>query len=137
MSYPKYLTPTEKLADAKERLGIPTIAVICGSTRFMDTMADVDRALTWAGRIVIKPGCDMKQPHPLWADPDAAEVGKQRLDDLHQAKIRLADEVYVVCPGGYLGDSTRKEIAYATGLGLPITYVEDGTLTPLAVVGAA
>lgn len=136
MSYPELLNPEEKLDSAKSRLGIPTIAVICGSTRFMTEMADVDRALTWAGCIVIKPGCDMKNPHPLWADETEAEAGKVRLDGLHRAKIRLADAVYVVAPGGYIGDSTRGEIEYAHSLGLPITYVADGNLTPVTVGGA-
>lgn len=115
----------------------PTIAVICGSTRFMAEMTAVDRALTWAGHIVVKPGCDMKSPDPLWADPMEAEAGKARLDVLHRAKIRLAHMVYVVAPGGYIGDSTRREIAYATELGLPITYVADGDLTPVAVEGVS
>jgi hypothetical protein len=137
VSYPELLTPEEKLADGKRRLNIPTVAVICGSTRFMDVMTDVDRALTWAGHIVVRPGCDMKTPHPLWADPVEAEAGKERLDDLHRAKIRLADRVYVVAPGGYIGDSTRAEIAYAKRLGLPVHYVADGSLTPVDVDGAA
>ncbi|WP_329330784.1 hypothetical protein OIU81_03095 [Streptomyces sp. NBC_01454] len=98
----------------------PTIVAICGSTRFMREMADADRDLTWAGRIVIKPGCNMKEPHPLWADPDEAEAGKVRLDSLHRAKIRLADEVLVV--GDYIGDSTRAEIAYARSLGMPVRF---------------
>ncbi|QTD97016.1 hypothetical protein [Streptomyces cyanogenus] len=120
MSYPQLLTPEEKLADAKERLNIPHVVVICGSTRFMQQMADADRSLTWAGHIVVKPGCDMKQPHPLWADPAAAEAGKARLDDLHRAKIRLADAVLVV--GDYIGDSTRAEIEYARSLGKPVEF---------------
>ncbi|MEV7034563.1 hypothetical protein AB0N99_30580 [Streptomyces sp. NPDC093272] len=120
MSYPQLLSPEEKLADAKERLDIPRITVICGSTRFMQEMADADRELTWAGGIVVKPGCDMKTPHPLWATPDDAESGKQRLDGLHRAKIRLADEVLVV--GSYIGDSTRAEIAYARSLGKPVRF---------------
>jgi hypothetical protein len=66
-----------------------------------------------------------------------AEAGKERLDDLHRAKIRLADRVYVVAPGGYIGDSTRAEIAYAKRLGLPVHYVADGSLTPVDVDGAA
>lgn len=120
MSYPQLLTPEEKLADAKTRLQIPRIVVICGSTRFMREMADADRELTWAGHIVVRPGCDMKTPHPLWADPAEAEAGKQRLDALHRAKIRLADEVLVV--GDYVGDSTRAEIAYARELGKPVRF---------------
>ncbi|MFI5473161.1 hypothetical protein ACIA6D_23340 [Streptomyces cacaoi] len=120
MSYPELLTPEEKLADAKDRLGIPPIVVICGSTRFMDEMTDADRELTFAGHIVVKPGCDMKQPHPLWADPEVAERAKKELDGLHRAKIRLADRVLVV--GDYIGDSTRAEIAYARELGKPVRF---------------
>jgi hypothetical protein len=120
MTYPQLLTPEEKLADGKALLGIPTIVAICGSTRFMDQMADADRELTWGGYIVVKPGCDMKTPHPLWADEAEAEAGKVRLDGLHRAKIRLADEVLVV--GSYIGDSTRAEIAYARELGKPVRF---------------
>ncbi|TGZ14703.1 hypothetical protein DV517_61860 [Streptomyces sp. S816] len=120
MSYPQLLTPDEMLATALDRLNIPTIVAICGSTRFMPEMADADRALTWQGHIVVRPGCDMKTPHPLWADPAEAEAGKQRLDDLHRAKIRLANWVLVV--GDYIGDSTRAEIEYARSLGKPVMF---------------
>ncbi|MCX5202436.1 hypothetical protein OG897_13385 [Streptomyces sp. NBC_00237] len=120
MTDPQLLTPEEKLADGKRQLKIPAVIAICGSTRFMAEMADADRDLTWAGCIVVKPGCDMKTLHPLWADEAEAEAGKQRLDELHRAKIRLADEVVVV--GSYIGDSTRSEIAYARSLGKPIRF---------------
>ncbi|MGW0821795.1 hypothetical protein [Streptomyces sp. NPDC002845] len=120
MSYPELLSPEEKLAHAKERLNIPKIVAICGSTGFMPEMADADLELTASGCIVVKPGCDMKQPHPLWSDPVEAQALKVRLDDLHRAKIRLADEVLVV--GGYIGDSTRAEIAYARSLGKPVRF---------------
>nr|WP_286168882.1 hypothetical protein [Actinospica acidiphila] len=83
-------------------------------------MAEADLRETAAGRIVVKPGCDMKSPHGLWADPGEAEALKVRLDALHRAKIRLADEVLVV--GDYVGDSTRAEIAYARSLGRPVRF---------------
>ncbi|MFI0233116.1 hypothetical protein [Streptomyces sp. NPDC017086] len=120
MSYPQLLTPEEKLTEAKERLAIPHVVAICGSTRFMQEMADADRRLTWEGFIVVRPGCDMKTPHPLWENPDEAEAGKVRLDALHRAKIRLADQVLVV--GDYIGDSTRAEIEYARSLGKPVEF---------------
>jgi mannose/fructose-specific phosphotransferase system component IIA len=123
MSYPQLLTPEEKLADAKTGLNIPTIVVICGSTRFMDQMAEAatrETAASPQGRIVVKPDCNMKQPHELWADPVEAEALKERLDDLHRAKIRLADEVLVV--GDYIGSSTTAEIAYARFLGKPVRF---------------
>ncbi|MGA5498435.1 hypothetical protein ACPCSP_29215 [Streptomyces cinereoruber] len=120
MSHPQPLTPEAKLADAKKRLGLPRIVVICGSTRFMAEMAEADLRETGAGRIVVKPGCDMKSSHELWSDPAEAQALKVRLDDLHRAKIRLADEVLVV--GDYIGDSTRAEIAYARSLGKPVRF---------------
>ncbi|MFI8233829.1 hypothetical protein ACIGDI_33885 [Streptomyces sp. NPDC085900] len=91
----------------------PTIVVLCGSTRFWDALAEANAYETAAGRIVLAPGCDMKRPHPLWADSQQADRIKAVLDDLHLRKIDLADEVLVVNPGGYIGDSTRREIAYA------------------------
>ncbi|MER6449032.1 hypothetical protein [Streptomyces venezuelae] len=120
MPYPQPPTPEEKLADAKQLLRLPSIVVICGSTRFMTEMNEADLRETTAGRIVVKPGVDMKSPHGLWSDPVEAEALKARLDGLHRAKIRLADEVLVV--GGYIGDSTRAEVAYARSLGKPVRF---------------
>ncbi|MFJ3673724.1 hypothetical protein ACIPSE_45505 [Streptomyces sp. NPDC090106] len=100
----------------------PTIVVLCGSTRFWDELTDAALYQTAAGRIVLSPGCNLKQPHPLWNSPDQADRLKQMLDTLHLRKIDLADEVLVVNPGGYIGDSTAREIDYARSLGKPIRY---------------
>ena len=35
----------------------------------------------------------------------------------------MADEVYIVDPAGYVGESTRREIAYAESLGKPVRYL--------------
>jgi hypothetical protein len=120
VSSPRPPTPEEKLADAKNLLSLPRIVAICGSTRFMAEMTEADVRETEAGKIVVKPGCDLKSPHELWADSVEAAALKVRLDDLHRAKIRLADEVLVV--GDYIGDSTRAEIAYARSLGRPVRF---------------
>ncbi|MEU9438193.1 hypothetical protein [Streptomyces sp. NPDC048252] len=100
----------------------PQIVVLCGSTRFWDALAEAALYETAAGRIVLAPGCNLKQPHPLWADPARADRLKHVLGDLHLRKIDLADDVLIVNPGGYIGDSTRREIAYARSLGRPIRY---------------
>ncbi|MGQ4733347.1 hypothetical protein ACUN3E_37530 [Streptomyces sp. Ju416(a)] len=120
MSYPQLLTPEDKLTQAKQGLNIPHIVAICGSTRFMADMHEANLRETAAGHIVVAPGCNMKEPHALWGTPEQAEPLKARLDSLHRAKIRLADEVLVV--GDYIGDSTRAEIRYAASLGKPIRY---------------
>ncbi|MGY3676628.1 hypothetical protein [Streptomyces sp. TE33382] len=122
MSSPQLITPEEQLAAAKEQLGFPRIVVICGSTRFMAEMAEAELRETIGppGKIVVKPGCDMKSSHELWSDPVEAKALKVRLDELHRAKILLADEVLVV--GDYIGDSTRAEIAFARSLGRPVRF---------------
>ena len=116
MSYPQLLTAEEKLFQAKQALDIPPIIVICGSTRFMADMQEANLRETAAGHVVLAPGVNMKEPHGLWATEEQAEPLKARLDALHRAKIRLADEVLVI------GDSTRAEIRYAASLGMPIRY---------------
>ncbi|MFE2749631.1 hypothetical protein ACFXKX_35825 [Streptomyces scopuliridis] len=98
----------------------PKVVVLCGSTRFMEGMAEANRQETAAGRIVLAPGCDLKTPHPLWNDPADAEALKLRLDALHRAKVRAADEVLVV--GDYISDSTRAEIKYARQLGKTVRF---------------
>jgi hypothetical protein len=120
VSYPQPLTAQEKLADAKKLLSLPRIVVICGSTRFMTEMNEADLRETKAGKIVVKPACDMKPPHGPGSGPAGAGALKVRLGDLHRAKIRLADEALVV--GGYIGDSTRAEITYARSLGKPVRF---------------
>lgn len=102
--------------------GRPPIVALCGSTRYWDALAETNLHETAAGRIVLAPGCNLKQPHPLWADAVQADQLKAQLDTLHRHKIDLADEVLIVNPGGYIGDSTRQEIDYARRLGKPIRY---------------
>lgn len=120
MGYPNLFTPEEHLAEAKKRLNVPCIVAVCGSTKFMDLMAEADLRETAAGNIVVKPGCNMKEPHELWADPGRAEELKVELDGLHRAKIRMADEVLVV--GDYIGSSTTAEVSYARELGKPVRF---------------
>lgn len=105
----------------------PKIVVLCGSTRYWEQLHEANLYETAAGRIVLAPGCNLKQPHPLWADPAQADRLKPILDDLHLRKIDLADEVLVVNPDGYIGDSTRREIEYARNIGKPIRYTHPAT----------
>ena len=46
------------------------------------------------------------------------------LDDMHKRKIDMADAIYVINVGGYIGESTRSEIDYATRHGKEILYLE-------------
>lgn len=76
-------------------------------------MREANRALTFAGAIVVAPG---ESGEAVTDDQKAA------LDELHLRKIDLADRVLVVNPGGYVGESTRREIAYARAAGKPVSF---------------
>jgi hypothetical protein len=69
----------------------------------------------------------MRSDAELFAELNDAEraVIKTRLDALHLDKILLADEIYVLNVGGYIGDSTRAEIEYAHALGKVVRYLEE------------
>ncbi|GAA0609855.1 hypothetical protein [Kribbella sandramycini] len=103
------------------------LVTICGSTRFRDDIARVNRELTLAGYVVLAPGVFVHDGDPVSADDQA------RLDRLHLTKIDLAAWIYVVNPGNYVGESTRREIEYATSTGKPVWYLTGG---PRPAVGA-
>ena len=101
----------------------PEIVCICGSTRFADEMSAANRALTFAGVIVVAPGVlPRAQDHE--ADEVITSEQKAALAALHLRKIDLADRVLVVNPGGYIGESTGREIAYAHATGKPVSFTE-------------
>jgi hypothetical protein len=100
-----------------------TVITLCGSTRFEAEFAEVNQRLTMDGCVVISLGMFRLPDLP---DHDRTTDGsdlRARLGDVHLQKIRMADEVYVVDPGGYVGESTRREIAYAESLGKPVRYL--------------
>ena len=41
---------------------------------------------------------------------------------LHREKIAMSDRVHIVNPGGYVGQTTASEVAYAEVLGKEVTY---------------
>ena len=97
----------------------PEIVCIRGSARFVDEMSAANRDLTFAGVIVVAPGVFPRAEDGLIADEQKAALGV-----LHLRKIDLADRVLVVNPGGYVGESTRREIAYARATGKPVSFTD-------------
>ena len=101
----------------------PEIVCICGSTRFVDEMNAANRDLTLAGVIVVAPGAVLRAGEH-GADELITDEQKTALAALHLRKIDLADRVLVVNPGGYIGESTSREIAYAQATGKPISFTD-------------
>jgi hypothetical protein len=103
----------------------PEIVCICGSTRFVDEMRVANRDLTLAGVIVVAPGVFLRADDHE-ADDVITDGEETALDALHLRKIDLADRVLVVNPGGYVGESTSREIAYANAIGKPVSFTDPG-----------
>ncbi len=126
----------------------PIVVALCGSTRFRREYEIAFRREEHAGRICLTVPC--------YKDDPCCKTDEERskLDELHLAKIDMADEVLVINPlsrrcltcdriiqaghgtficfcGGerfttpapYIGDSTRREIAYAQAKGKRIRYL--------------
>jgi hypothetical protein len=107
----------------KEELGQsrPPIVTHCGSTRrAMGAFEEWRLKDTLAGMMVLTIGAN-KHDGELNITPEQAE----RLDILHLWKIELADFIRVLNVGGYIGESTRREIEYALRLDKPIVYLEE------------
>jgi hypothetical protein len=104
----------------------PPIVTLCGSTRFYDEFQRAYYDLTMAGEIVLSvgfyPHAQAIHGHGEGVGHDSAE--KVALDELHKRKIDLSDYVYVLNVGGYIGESTRGEIAHALSIGVPVRYLE-------------
>jgi len=97
------------------------VITLCGSTRFKEEFLGAQKRLTLEGNIVISVGLfGHSGDDVVWT-----EGVKDMLDRQHLAKIDLADEIFVINVGGYIGDSTRCEIAYAEYKGKSITYLEE------------
>lgn len=132
MSYPHYSPDCQEhhglvrdFGGSPDRMARPEIVVLCGSTRFGDAFREANLRLTLEGHIVLSIGCDTKSDDQLAAAFAAhGDDLKARLDELHKRKIDLADRVYVLNLGGYVGESTRSEIEYALKLGKLVTYLE-------------
>ena len=43
---------------------------------------------------------------------------------MHKRKIDMADEIFVINVDGYVGESTKREIAYAKSKGKTVNYLE-------------
>ena len=96
------------------------VVTLCGSTRFRDAFMEAQKRLTLAGNIVISVGLfGHAGDDEVWT-----EGFKEMLDDMHKRKIDMADEIYVINVGGYVGESTRSEIEYAAATGKPVRYLE-------------
>ena len=104
------------------------VITLCGSTRFKDEFMEAQKRLTLEGNIVISVGLfGHSGDEEVWENMDEGTLTKKKemLDDMHKRKIDMADEIFVINVGGYIGDSTRSEIEYAREHGKVVRYLEE------------
>ena len=106
--------------DCKDFLNanLPQVITLCGSTRFKDQFFEAARDLTLQGWIVLMP---LVFAH---SGDSITDEQKQNLDELHLEKIRLSNAILVLNIGGYIGESTRREIEYAKARDIPVYQYE-------------
>lgn len=95
----------------------PKIVCLCGSTKFKEEFELANKEETLKGYIVLTVGffahCDPEPP---------TKEQKSKLDALHKNKILLSEEILVINPGDYIGESTKSEIDFAIKHGKKVRY---------------
>ena len=133
----------------------PPVVCLCGSMKFSDDIDKEAIALTLAGAVVLVPNVNMKRSTDLFqkkvpcpscrgkqgliticdvcnhtgektvVDEAAMTAIKARLDELHLHKVALAEESRFVNVGGYIGESTIRELSHALRLKKVVSFTSD------------
>lgn len=104
------------------------VITLCGSTRFKDQFREVQKRLTLKENIAISVGLfGHSGDEEVWNGMDEGTLSKTKemLDDMPKRKIDMADSIFVINVGGYIGESTRSEIEYAKANGKEVRYLEE------------
>lgn len=98
-----------------------TIITLCGSMTFIKEFREVEVVLTRQGFLVLSP--------VFGEGVDISQEDRELLGNAHFKKIDLSNEIYVIDVGGYIGESTKKEINYALANNKRVRYHSDnGTI---------
>lgn len=101
------------------------VITLCGSTKFKNEFQEVQKKLTLEGNIVISVGLfGHSGDSEVWENQNENTLTKTKkmLDDMHKRKIDMADEIFVIDVGEYIGESTKSEIEYARRRNKTIRY---------------
>lgn len=101
------------------------IVTLCGSTRFYKSFQEANYRLTMEGQIVLSVGFFMHAGREAHGERrGCTPEQKEALDALHLDKISMSDGIFVLNAGGYIGESTTREIAWALGNGKAVHFAE-------------
>ena len=82
------------------------VVTLCGSMRFFSEMQDI------AFELETKHDCCVLTPI-VGTKRDLNNAAIEKLAKAHYKKIDMADVVYIVNIGGYIGEAVREELRYA------------------------
>ena len=94
------------------------VITLCGSSKYKDEFEKVQLDLTLQDNIVLS--------LPIFSQNDGLVLSDEQLNmlsEMHKQKIDMADEIFVVNPNGYIGNSTKQEIEYAISTNKPVNYL--------------
>ena len=99
----------------------PKVLCLVGPIRFRDTFLLVYEKESLLGQIVLMP---VFTPNRLLT-PEQLQI----CDRLHRQKIGNSHEILVINVGGYQGDGTRDEVAFARSREIPVRFLVSGVST--------
>jgi hypothetical protein len=96
------------------------IITLCGSTRFKSAFEEWNVRLTLQGHVVLSIVIPSHAYGLNWSVEE-----KLAFDEAHLRKIDISHEVFVLDVGGYIGESTKNEIAYAVSQKKEVRYLSE------------
>lgn len=100
----------------------PKVICLCGSTRFTEQMLIKQWELTKQDHVILS-WCALPDSYFKGSHIGDAEGITEIVDEVHKRKIDLSDEILVINVNGYIGDSTKSEIAYAIEHNKPVNWL--------------
>ena len=97
------------------------VITMCGSLKFEDEIRKQTERLELEGNCVLSiiyPG------NPNFDKDSYTPEQHHLIDKLHKQKIDMSDAIFVVNVNGYVGSSTKSEIAYAIAQGKEVLSLE-------------
>ena len=94
------------------------VVTLCGSTRFKAAFEEWNVRLTLEGSVVLSIVIPSHSYGLSWSPEQ-----KATFDAAHLAKIDMSDEVFILDIGGYIGESTAREIVHAQETGKRVRYL--------------
>lgn len=95
------------------------IVTLSGSTKFKEEFIKASEQLTLQGYIVLSLGVFSK-----YDNINLSREQLKMLEEMHNKKIEMCHELFVINKNGYIGDGTKTEIELAKSLGKKINYLE-------------